>query len=566
MKKKRQIGILVLGLVIITSLTQCKVTQKKELNLQLDSYFQQVYNQSEALNGASKPGFSVIITKKDSIIYKGNFGSADLDKKSPISESTIFDIASASKQFTGMAIALLEEKGDININDKIIKYLPDLPEVISDITIYQLVHHTSGIRDWPTLFALKGWQPEEPLTLEDIYQILKKQESLNFNPGTEFSYSNSNYNLLAKIIEVVTGTSFESWVHDNIFVLLGMENTYYVGNNNSEENVAANSYTFDGNDYLPFSNNLRAPGSSSLMSSTVDISKWLINFNNKTLGGDGVYNIMTHKGNLNNSKNIDYGYGLNITELKNKKAYVHDGAWGGYRAGTVYFPEESVGVVILSNNGTLHPKTIFNDIADILFGDETGKKTKESEFTEQEINAEFFALCAGKYQQVDDKNSYLTFFKEGDEYFLNMYNRTVKLYAKSDSVFFIKEAKAEFVFHLKNGEVNSHTLKQKGNSYLALKVEENKKEANINYDKLTGTYLSKELDVEYAVKYEDNELKIHSGIFPIEIILENSEDLTFKSNSGLMQSISFIEENGVIISLVINNPRAKNIIFEKRNR
>jgi len=560
--KKKKIGTLGLGLMVIISLIQCKSVQVKEMKPQLDIYFEQ---QEGTLSEGDKPGYSIIITKKDSIIYKRNFGSADLDKKTPITETTIFDIASASKQFTGMAIALLEEQGKININDKIIKYLPDLSEAMSDITVYQLVHHTSGIRDWPTLFALKGWQPEEPLTLNDIYEILKKQESLNFTPGTEYLYSNSNYNLLAKIIETVTNTTFESWIHENIFVPIGMENTYFVESNNSEENVIANSYVYNGKDYLSFSNNLSAFGSSSLMSSTADMLKWLTNFNSKILGGNDAFNKITQKGNLNNNKTIDYGYGLYITEIIGKKTYYHDGAWGGYRSGIVYFPEENVGVVILSNNGTLNPKKILNDIADILFGDETEKKTKESVSTEQEINDEFFALCAGKYQQVDDKDCYLTFFKEGDEYFLNMYNKNYKLYAKSDSVYFVKEAKAEFVFHLRNGKINSHALEQNGNSYLALRVEEDKKEVNINYDKLTGIFYSSELDMNYEIKYENEQLIIHCTVFPEDIILEHSEDLTFKSNSGLIQSISFLEENRAIKSMGINNPRAKNIIFEKRN-
>ncbi|MFA5848325.1 MAG: serine hydrolase domain-containing protein [Bacteroidales bacterium] len=566
MMKKKKIGTLGLGLMVIISLIQCKTVQVKELKPQLDSYFeQQVFNKLGNFHEKNMSGLSVIITKNDSIFYKGNFGSADLDKNLPITENTIFDIASVSKQFTGMAIAILEEKGKIDMNDKIIKYLPDLSEAMSDIAIYQLVHHTSGIRDWPTLFALKGWQPEERLTLNDIYEILKKQESLNFTPGTEFLYSNSNYNLLARIVETVTNTTFESWIHENIFAPIGMENTYFVESNNSEENVIAKSYVYYGKDYLSFSNNLSAFGSSSLMSSTADMLKWLKNFNSKILGGNDAFNKITQKGNLNNNKTIDYGYGLYITEIIGKKVYYHDGAWGGYRSGIVYFPEESVGVVILSNNGTLNPKKIINDIADILFGDETEKKTKESVSTEQEINDEFFALCAGKYQQVDDKDCYLTFFKEGDEYFINMYNKNYKLYAKSDSVYFVKEAKAEFVFHLRNGKVNSHALEQNGNSYVAIRIAEDKKEANINYDKLTGIFYSRELDVYYEIRYKNEQLIIHSTVFPKDIILEHSEDLTFKSNSGLIQSISFLEENGAITNLVINNPRAKNIIFEKRN-
>jgi len=566
MMKKKQIGTLVLVLIIITSLIQCKTTQEKELKPQLDSYFeQQDYNQSGALDEDNKPGLSVIITKKDSILYTGNFGSADLNKTSPITENTIFDIASVSKQFTGMAIALLEEKGEIDMNDKISKYLPDLPEVMKDITIYQLIHHSSGIRDWPMLFGLKGWQSEEPISLDDIFEMLKKQENLNFTPGTAFSYSNSNYNLLAKIVEAVTDTTFNSWMQESIFAPLGMNSTYLVENSDPREDVMANSYVYSGHNYLPFSNNLNAPGSSSLRSNASDMSKWMTNFHSKSLGGNSAFDKMTQKGSLDNNKTIDYGYGLYITGVKNKKAYVHDGAWGGYRSGTVFFPEESIGVVILSNNGILNPQKMINDLVDILFSQEDEKESNDSELIEKEVNDEFFTLCAGKYEQVDDKGCYLTFFKDADEYFVNIYDKNLKLYAKSDSVFYVKEANAEFVFHLKNGKVNSHTLKQNGNSYLALKVKENKKGTTINYDKLTGSYYSKELDVKYEVRYENDELKIQSAIFPNDVILEHSEGMTFISNSGLIQSISFLEKDGATISLVINNPRVKNLLFEKIN-
>ncbi len=548
-----KLGLVILGLVIIASLTRCKVAQEKVLTPLLDSYFElqehnlsgisnekEIGNERGIGNESDMPGFSVIITKKDSVIFTRNYGFADSENgKSPITETTIFDIASVSKQFTGMAIALLEEKGLIDLNEKITKYLPDLPEVMSDITLYQLVHHTSGIRDWPALFAMKGWQPEGTITLDDIYETLKKQEHLNFAPGTGFLYSNSNYNLLAKIVETVTDTSFESWTLDNLLAPLGMDNTCYMDSNNG----------------------LYAPGSSSLTSSTADMSKWLINFYSKMTGGEGVYNRMTQNGSLNDGKPIDYGYGLSLEEMNNRKAWYHDGAWGNYRSATVFFPEENVGVVILSNNGSLTPQKIMNDIAYILFGDDN--KTKVSEAREQEINDEFFALCAGKYQQVDDKDCYLTFFKKGDEYFLNMYDKNYKLYAKSDSVYFVKEAEAEFVFHLRDGEVNSHSLEVNGKSYLALRVGEEKKEANINYINLTGIFYSSELDVSYEIRYENNKLFIHSPVSAGDIILEHSEDLTFKTNSGLIQSVSFQEENGATISLIINTPRARNIIFKK---
>lgn len=564
--KNKQIGNLVLLLIVITSFIQCKTEQEMELKTQLDSYFeQQVYNQSEVLDDNSKPGFSVIITKKDAVLYLGNFGSANLDKSSPITEKTIFDLASVSKQFTGMAIAILEEQGAIDVTDKISKYLPDLPEVMNDITIYQLIHHSSGIRDWPVLFGLKGWNPEEPLSLDDIFEMLKTQKDLNFTPGTSFSYSNSNYNLLVKIIEEVTDTTFNSWMHDFIFAPLGMNNTYFVEDTDLRLDDMANSYIYLEKNYLPFYDKLNAPGSSSLRSNTEDMSKWMINFYNMSVGGKNVFDRMTQKGKFDNNKTLDYGYGLYITEINNKKAYYHDGAWGGFRTVTVLFPEDNIGIVILSNDGVLQSRKTIIDIANILFGNSEKEKPNNTELIEKEIDDAFFTLCAGKYEQVDDKGFYLTFYKDGDGYFVNVNDKNLKLYAKSDSVFYVKEVEADIVFHLKNGKVNSHTLKQNGNSYFALKVNENKEATSINYDKLTGSYYSKELDIKYDIKYENNELEIQSPVFPENISLEHSEGLTFISNSGLIQSISFLEEDGTTIGLEINNPRAKNLLFEKIN-
>lgn len=566
MMKKKRIGTLVLVLTVITTLIQCKSTQQKDLKPQLDAFFeQQVYNLSGAPDQENKPGLSVIITKKDTILYVGNFGSADLDKSLPITENTIFDIASVSKQFTGMAIALLEQKGELDMNDKISKYLLDLPGIMNDITIDQLIHHSSGIRDWPVLFGLKGWQPEEPLSLDDIYEMLKKQESLNFAPGTASSYSNSNYNLLAKIVEEVTDTTFNSWIHDFIFVPLGMNNTYSIDNNDSKEDVIANSYVYSGHNYLVFSNKLNAPGSSSLRSNASDMSKWMTNFHSKSLGGNSVFDKMTQQGKLNDNNTIDYGYGLNINIINDRKACFHEGAWGGYRTGTVFFPEESIGIVLLSNDGLFQPKKAINNIAEIIFGKpEKAELNADIEMpNDLKINDQFFSLCEGKYEQVDDKGFFLLFFKENDEYFVSFKNNKLKLYAKSDSVFYINEAEAEFVFHLKNGQVNSHTLKQNGKSYLALKVKENKKEISINYVGLTGVYYSKELDVKYEIKYENDELRIKSPAFPKALILEHSGGLTFISNSGLIQSVSFLEKDGATISLVINNPRIRNLLFEK---
>jgi len=565
--KVKNLIIRVLILFVITNLIQCKSIQEEDLKPQIDSYFEKyVFNQSGDVND-NTPGVSIIITKRDYILFVGHYGTADLKNKIPLSDKTVFDLASVSKQFTGMAISLLEESGKISESDKIIKYLPDLPKVMNEITIYQLIHHTSGIRDWPILFGMKGWQPEEQLSLDQIFEMLKKQEGLNFSPGSSFSYSNSNYNLLVKIIEEITDTTFNGWMNDNIFIPLGMNNTLFIADNYQIVNNEANSYVHSGQSYLQFSDRLNAPGSSSLRSSIADMSKWLINFNTKRIGESSAFDRMTQKGKLNDNRTIIYAYGLYISEINNKKVYYHDGAWGGFRTGTAFFPNDSIGIVILSNDGLFQPKKAINDISEMIFGEtEKSESITDTEMSSDlKINDQFFSLCEGKYEQVDDQGFFLSFFKKNGEYFVDVNNKKLKLYAKSDSVFYIKEPKAEFVFHFKNDEVNSHTLKRNGNSYLALKISEKKKGKDIDFDNLTGFYYSTELDVRYEVKYVNQELKIQTPFYPKAFILEHSNDLIFTGNLGLVKSITFLKEDEKIIGFIINNTRAKNLLFEKIN-
>jgi hypothetical protein len=406
----------------------------------------------------------------------------------------------------------------------------------------------------------------EARSLDDIYNLMKKQEKLNFAPGTNFSYSNSNYNLLAMIVEEITKTPFEVWTQENIFLPLGMNNTFFAGSIPANKTMPLNSYIYNGSSYIPYPNQLSAYGSSSLISTTSDMAKWLTNFNTKQLGSDEIFNTMTHKGSLDTGKELVYGYGLYLSKLNNKESYTHDGAWAGYRSATAFIPEENMGIVILSNNGAINPQKIIKKVGELLWGS-SEKESEEEEVTAQEINSSFMARCIGKYEQVDDKGCYVTFYKEGEDYFVNIHNYDLKLYAKSDSVYFVKEAPAEFVFHEKDGQINSHSLNQNGNSYLALRVDEPKKAIEkpvIDYEKLTGKYYSQELDIQYELIYKDEQFQITSPGFAYSIPLQHTEGLSFSCNSGFIQTVTFHEENGVVIHLTLDNPRSKGVVFVRR--
>lgn len=533
--------------------------QNEEISQQLDSYFKNyVFNKDAKGN---TPGVSIVITNKDSVVIVKHYGTADLENNIQISDNTIFDLASVSKQFTGMAIAILEEEGKISSTDKIIQYIPDLPEVMNDITIAHLVHHTSGIRDWPLLFMIKGSKVEDEISFDQIIEFLKKQEGLNFEPGSEYLYSNSNYNLLVKVIETVTDSSFNSWMNTNIFLPLGMDNTYILDSCNHKIENKANAYSNSRENYNIISNKLNAHGSSSLHTNITDMSKWMISLYTKIADGDLIITRMLEQTNLNDGSIVDYGYGFEAIEINGQSAYFHDGAWAGYKSGTFFSPNNDIGIVVLSNDDAFQPKEAIREILNIV--SPQNSIIDEKETPELSINDDFFKLCAGKYEQVYDKGFFLTFFKEGEEYFVDVNGHTLKLYASSDTVLYVKEVEAEFIFHLENGEVNSHSLHQNGKYHKALKVDEKKTEKKTKLKKLNGKYYSKELDITFEIIYKYDQVRLFIDAFPIYFILNQEDGLAFSEQRGVFSSVTFIVEKKKTTGLLINTARAKNMYFEK---
>ncbi|GAG39274.1 unnamed protein product, partial [marine sediment metagenome] len=173
------------------------------------------------------PGCAVAIIQDGKIVYKKGYGMADLEHNVPITPNTIFTPGSISKQFTAMCILLLAEQDRISLDDDIRKYFPLFPDYGQTITIRYLIHHTSGIRDYTGLVGLKGMNTLEMtnLPMREVLRLVFKQKELNFTPGEQQLYSNSNYVMLAAIIKNVTGKTLREFAEEHIFKPLGMKNT-----------------------------------------------------------------------------------------------------------------------------------------------------------------------------------------------------------------------------------------------------------------------------------------------------------------------------------------------------
>ena len=312
------------------------------------------------------PGAALAIVREGGVVYKQGYGTANLEYDIPITPGTIFDIASVSKQFAAFAIATLSYEGRLSLDGDIRIHLPDVPDFGNTITIRHLLHHTSGLRDWVQSLVIAGDMMDDVISFNHILKMVRHQKRLNFEPGAAFLYSNTGYNLLAEIVERVTGDSFREWTDAHIFKPLGMTNSHFHDDYEMILKNRAYSYQTDENGGFKHAvNNTTALGSSSLYSTVEDLAKWILNFEDTRIGEQAVIEQMHQRGVLNNREQIDYAFGLNIGEYRGLKTVGHSGSWRGFRSHLIRLPDQKFGVVILCNLDTFNPLGLAEKVADL---------------------------------------------------------------------------------------------------------------------------------------------------------------------------------------------------------
>ncbi len=302
------------------------------------------YSSDSVLNG------SVIIAKKDNILYQGSFGFKNIETMEINTQSTLFPIASLTKQFTSTAILLLQENKKLSINDKIGDYI-ELPESMKNILIKNLMNHSSGIPDY--------WQNNIENNKDSIYKFLINKGTLLFPPNTKYSYCNSGYFLLGQIIESVSGKSYGDFLRENIFMPLGMNNTFI---NDGKEINRAIGYDekWNENDYL------MTTGDGGLISTVEDLYLWdKALFKNKILSPDN-RNKMFNPLKLNTEKIINYGYGWDINE-NNSNIVSHTGWLASFGAYNQFDKETGYFIILLSNQIRPELMDLINEINGELY-------------------------------------------------------------------------------------------------------------------------------------------------------------------------------------------------------
>lgn len=302
------------------------------------------------------PGAAVGIYHRGRPTLTRGYGLADLESGLPITPQTSFHAASVSKQFTAFAIALLAQEGAIDLEADVRDYLPYVPDFGSTITVRHLILHTSGLRNQITLLLLGGQGVESRTTQQHVVNLVARQRNLNFPPGTDYSYSNTGYVLLAEIVFAVTGRSLREFTAERIFEPLGMQHTFFVDDVTEIVPRRASSYTRrrgeDGRELGGWARallNYDNVGSSGLSTTVEDLTRWAGNFADPLVVAEGLIPKVCAGGALEDGTPIDYGFGLARGEIAGHTALSHTGSDASFRSVFTYFPEHDFSVSILAN-------------------------------------------------------------------------------------------------------------------------------------------------------------------------------------------------------------------------
>jgi CubicO group peptidase (beta-lactamase class C family) len=350
----------------------------------------------------TSPGVALAVVRDGRIIYKRGYGMAKIEDGIVMTPDKIFDIGSVSKQFTATCVVMLVRQGKVSLDDNIRKYIPELPDYGTPITVRHLLHHTSGLRDYNDLLELAGFRGESDCpNVDEALDVICRQKKLNYSPGEEYSYTNTGFFLLGQIVERVSGKSLNAFAQENIFKPLGMEHTLFQDDHTQIIKNRATGYDPAGQGFKIDMSNWDETGDGNIYTSVEDLYLWDQAFYNNKLGKD-IMDMLHTTGTLNNGKKIDYAFGLVVTEYKGLKVVEHGGSWAGFRAAIVRFPEQKFSAICLANLSRMNPSSLCFKVADIYLADKLKEPAKKEE-TKAEAAAvpeKDLAPLVGNYQDA----------------------------------------------------------------------------------------------------------------------------------------------------------------------
>jgi CubicO group peptidase (beta-lactamase class C family) len=315
----------------------------KVVRNKLDSLLQYI-NKRHDFHGA------ILVAKNKKILYNSQVGFADFKNETRLNETSIFQLASVSKQFTAAAIMLLNERNQIKLTDTVNTYFPDFP--YEHVTIKNLLNHTAGLPKYFWVAEHKWQQKKAPTNIEMMELLEASNVQRFFKPGRNFDYSNTGYFVLASIVEKISGTSFSSFLKTNIFDPLEMKHSYVYSfeNDSIKKNQLAGYRLHRGWRHLKIRSTVNDAivGDKNVYTTAEDLFKWTLGLNTGRLLTKGSLDLMYSKGETVYGRKVPYGFGFRIKTSGQKSIY-HHGRWNGFSTGLTKYLEDDLVVIVLEH-------------------------------------------------------------------------------------------------------------------------------------------------------------------------------------------------------------------------
>ncbi len=333
-----------------------------DVKAKVDAVFRE-YDRSDS------PGCALGVYRDGRIVYERGYGMANLELGVANSPQSVFDIGSTSKQFTAFAIHLLARDGKLSLDDDIRKWIPEIPAYGKPVTIRNLLHHTGGLRDYIEVMELQGVQTEDLTTDEDALEAIARQKAPNFAAGEEHLYSNTGYFLLSVVVRRASGQSLRDFAAARIFGPLGMRHTQF---NELHTRIVPNRATgyskTDGGGFGIDMGDWEQNGDGGVQTTVEDLQLWDQNFYEPKVGDRQLLDAMHVVGVLNSGKKLAYASALILEKYKGLPTVSHGGAWVGYRAQLLRFPEQRFSVACLCNLSSANPSRLAHEVSEVYLG------------------------------------------------------------------------------------------------------------------------------------------------------------------------------------------------------
>lgn len=523
-------------------------------------------------NQDNSPGLALGIIKNGEMVYSKGYGLANLEHGIANTTNTAFNLASISKQFTAACVLQLAADNKLQLDQTLDQFFPEFPDHAKGINIGHLLHHTSGLRDFTQISYLAGLRPDDYYDNTDIMAWVSQQKALNFEPGEQHMYSNSNYWLLGRIVEKASGMTLATYAEQTIFAPLGMNNTQFIDNNTTIIKNRASGYSpVRSGGHRLIRNLLERTGAAGVFSTIEDLKRWDDAFYSKTTFNTDFWQQMTTAGKLNNGESINYAKGLEIGEQQGHQTISHAGRWPGFQSQMVRFPEQKLTVILLANSADFNAPRMANQVADVFLPtkkveaavDSKVPATETINLAEQQLQA-----FASRYWSTSHGFSREVAVVDGQLTYQRGRGRGNALLALSANSFTMAgtppgmTVEVRFDVDEKNKGKYQMVFIENDTEVDWFKAVESPSRNEAQLNALTGDYFAEEINTLYSLKpLEDGQLELFINHRPT-VILRPEFDQVFSSPLGLI--VFELNTKGEPIALTVSTPRVKKLKFVKQ--